>query len=39
MIPFGENLIAKTVCYEFSVKLIISTICSAYGEKAYNDLG
>jgi Trk K+ transport system NAD-binding subunit len=39
MIPFEENLIAKTVLYEFSVKHIISTIYSAYGEKAYNDLG
>jgi hypothetical protein len=39
MIPFEENLIAKTVRCEFSVKLIISTIYCIYGEKAYNDLG
>jgi hypothetical protein len=39
MIPFEENLIAKTAWYEFSIELIISTRYCVSGEKAYNDLG
>jgi len=39
MIPFKEDLTAKPVRDELSVKFINSTRYSVYGEKAYNDLG